>query len=285
MVSWMSSGSSRTSPFASAASTIAAATTWCEACSREPASRSTSSGALAGRRLDGDQARAADRERARLVEHDGVGARERLERAAALDENALARRLGDAGDEGDRRGQDERARRRRDQHREPADRIARQQPGRAGDEQRDGQEQQGVAVGQTDERRLRGLRRRDQAHDARIGALARRRGGAHLEGLAGIERAAARGLALAAVDRDRLSRQRRLVEHGARAGDHAVHRHDLAGAHQDGIADRDLLDGDVLEFRARLCGARPSGRGRPGTSDRARRARRRSPPARCRRHT
>ena len=73
-------------------------------------------GALAGRRLDGDEARAADRQRAGLVEHHGVRARQRLERPAALDQDAAPGRLRDAGDEGDRRGQDQRARRRRDQH-------------------------------------------------------------------------------------------------------------------------------------------------------------------------
>ena len=71
---------------------MAAATTWCEACSSEPAKRRTSSGALAGRHFDREQARAADRQGAGLVEQHRVRARERLERPAALDQNAAPRR-------------------------------------------------------------------------------------------------------------------------------------------------------------------------------------------------
>ena len=221
--------------------------------------------ALAGGRLDGDQARAADGQRARLVEDDGAGAGERLQRSAALDEDALARRLRDAGDEGHGRRQDERAGRRRHQHRQRPDGSPDSSQAAPATSKRDRQEEQGVAVGQADERRLRGLRRGDQAHDAGVGALARGGGGAHLEGLARIERAAARGLALAAVDRDRLSRQRRLVEHGAGARDHAVDGHDLAGAHHDCVADRHGIDGDVSGSVCADAVRDPAERGRPAT--------------------
>jgi hypothetical protein len=117
-------------------------------------------GALAGRGFDGDEPGAADREGPGLVEHDGMGAGQRLQGAAALDEDAVARRLRDAGDECDRGRQDQRAGRRRDQHRQAANGIARQEPGRSGDSEGDGQQQQRVAVGEPDERRLGGLRRR-----------------------------------------------------------------------------------------------------------------------------
>ena len=167
-----------------------------------------------------------------------------------------------------------------------ADRIARQQPGRAGDEQRDRQQQQREAVGQADERRLRGLRRRHHAHDAGIGALAGGGGGAHLEGLAGIDRAAARGLAACGASTGIGSPvSADFVDHGARAGDHAVDRHDLAGAHQDRVADRDLLDRRRPRSLRRAGDARCAARGRRAISDRARRARRRNPRAHCRRHT
>lgn len=110
--------------------------------------------------------------------------------------------------------------------------------------------QKRVTVRQPDERRFRGLCSGDQPHDARIDALARYRGASHLEGLAGIERTAAGRFTLSAVDRYGLSRQRRLVEHGTRARDDAVHRHDLAGQDEDGVADRDVLDGDILDSAA-----------------------------------
>ena len=75
------------------------------------------------------QARAADRQRAGLVEQHGVRSRQRLERPAALDQDAAPRRLRDAGDEGDRRRQNKRTGRRRHQHGETANQIARDQPG------------------------------------------------------------------------------------------------------------------------------------------------------------
>ena len=129
-------------------------------------------GALARGHLDREEPRAADGQRAGLVEQHGVGARQRLERAAALDQDAAPGRLRDAGDEGDRRGQDERARRRRHQHGQAADEIAGDEPGDEGERQRDRQEHQRIAVGKPHERRLGGLRRGHQTHDAGIGALA-----------------------------------------------------------------------------------------------------------------
>ena len=50
------------------------------------------------------------------------------------------------------------------------------------------------------------------------------------------------------MDRDRLSGQRRLVQHGARAGDDPIYRDDLAATDQDEISDRDRLYGDVLDM-------------------------------------
>ena len=84
---------------------------------------------FAGRDFDGEQPCAADRQRPGLVEQHGMGARQRFQRAAALDQNAAPRGLRDAGDEGDRGGQDQRTRRRGDQHGEAADHIVRDQPG------------------------------------------------------------------------------------------------------------------------------------------------------------
>jgi hypothetical protein len=106
---------------------------------------------------------------------------------------------------------------------------------------------QRVAICEPDERRLGGLRRRHHPHDACIGALPRRRGGADFEGLAGIERAAQSRFAFPPRNRDRLPRERGLIDDGAGAGDDAIDRDDLAGAYQDGIADRHLLDRDFLD--------------------------------------
>ena len=53
----------------------------------------------------------------------------------------------------------------------------------------------------------------------------------------------------AARSRNRLAGDRRLIDHRERAHDHAVDRNDLAGAHQNVVADRDFLDGYVFDGR------------------------------------
>ena len=171
---------------------------------------------LAGRGLDRKEPRAADRQRAGLVEEHGVRAGERFERPAALDQDAAPRRLRDAGDEGDRRRQDERAGGRGDDHRQRADGIAGEEPGKAGDRDGEGEEEERVAVGEPDEGRLGGLGRRDQADDTGIGALAGGPRRDHLEGFAGIERAAEDRRRFGPLDGHRLAGQGRFVDRGRR---------------------------------------------------------------------
>ena len=195
---------------------------------------------LARRDLDRKQPCAADRQRSGLVEQHGMGARQRLQRSAALDQDAAPRGLRDAGDEGDGRRQDQRTRRRRHQHREAADQVARDQPGGESQHQRHRQEDQGIAVGQPHERCFGGLRRGHQPHDARIGAFARPRRHRQLEGLADIQRAGQDGGAARLDHRDRLAGQRQFVDRGRGRADDAVDRNDFAGAHQEPVADRDL---------------------------------------------
>ena len=74
--------------------------------------------------VDRGQPRPAGRQGPGLVEQDDPSPGQGLERAAALDDHAAARRARDPGDDRDRRGQQERARRRHDQDGEPADRVA-----------------------------------------------------------------------------------------------------------------------------------------------------------------
>ena len=174
-------------------------------------------------------------------------ARQRLQRPAALDQDAAPGRLRDAGDEGDRRRQNQRTRRRRDQHGEAADQIARDQPGDEGERERDGQEDQRIAVGQPHERRLGGLRRGHQAHDAGIGAFAGGRRHRHFKGLAGVQRAAEDGGAARLDHRDRFAGQRQFVDRGRARCDDAVDRNDFAGPHQEPIADGDVADRHLLD--------------------------------------
>ena len=204
-------------------------------------------GRLARRNLDGKQPRAADRQRSGLVEQHGMGARQRLQRPAALDQNAAPGRLRDTGDEGDRRRQNQRTRRRRHQHRQTADQIAGDQPGDKGEHERQGQENQRIAVGHPHERRFCGLRRGHQAHDARIGAFASGRGHREFKGLAGVQRAGEDGGAARLDHRDRFARQRRLVDGCRSRGDDAVDRNDLARPHQKLVANSDVRYRHVLD--------------------------------------
>ena len=78
----------------------------------------------------------------------------------------------------------------RPEHGQRAHRIARDQPGGAGDRQRQRHEQERIAIGQADERRLLGLRRRYQTDDAGVGALLGGRDCRQVERIAGVDRAA-----------------------------------------------------------------------------------------------
>jgi len=115
-------------------------------------------GALARRRLDGNQPRAAHGQCSGLVKHHGVSSRERFQRSAALHQDAVPGGLRNAGDKSDRCGENERAGGRCDQHGERPDRVPRPEIGRGGNHERGRQQQQGKAVGEADKGRLRGLR-------------------------------------------------------------------------------------------------------------------------------
>ena len=168
-----------------------------------------------------------------------MGARQCLQRPAALDEDAAPGGLRHAGDEGDRCRQDQRAGCCRHQHGEAAKQIARDQPGNERERQGDRQEDQRITVGQPHERRLGGLRRGRQPHDAGIGALARESGHQHLKCLAGIQRAGKDGGAARPGDRNRFAGERRFVDRRSVRVDDTVDRHDLARVHQQPVADGD----------------------------------------------
>ena len=104
-----------------------------------------------------------------------MGPRQRLERRAALDQNAAPGGLGYAGDECNRRCQNERAWRCRHQNGQAANEIAGNEPRNRGHRHGDWKEHERVAVGQPHERRLRRLGCGDEAHDPGIGAFPRRR--------------------------------------------------------------------------------------------------------------
>jgi hypothetical protein len=90
--------------------------------------------------------RSPQRQRAGLVQQDGARLAEALDYSSALDEHARAGGPRDAGDQRDRGGEDQRARRRHHQDRDGAHRIAADQPRRRGSH-RQRQEDKYVAVG------------------------------------------------------------------------------------------------------------------------------------------
>ena len=148
--------------------------------------------------------------------------------------------------EGDRRGEDQRARRGDDEYRHSPTRSS-ANPGETSDDQRHQEEAERVVVGETDERRLRGFRLRDEAHDARVRAVTRTRRGAHVKGATGVHDAAANHVTQGALDGQRFSGERRFIQHGRIRGHRAVDRNQLSRGHHQQIARRDRVEFDHFE--------------------------------------
>ena len=192
------------------------------------------------------------RERSRLVEHGDAGATERLERTAALDEHAELRRAGDAGNDGDRHGEDQRAGCRHDQHGERADRVARPDPGAAGEQQSQGEEPEREAVRHANGRGLALLGLLDEADDRCIGAFRGGTQGDEIEGRADRRRAAQRFVAAPQRDGQGLAGQRRGVDHALVAGDGAVHGQHFALADEQRVARQHGFDRHLFEALLRV---------------------------------
>ena len=199
-------------------------------------------------------------ERAGLVEKHRGGACQLLHDDAPLEHHALARCARHARYQGDGCGEDERAGGGHHQHGQRPHRVAAHGPGDAGHHQGDGQQQCRVAVGHALERRTLGLGLFDQAHDGGVGALRRRAGGHQLECLCRIRHAASHGLAGQALHRQRLACERRLVEERRYVVHAAVHRHDLAGSHQQYVAGNHLFRRDPLQLSVGRAPHGPLGR-------------------------
>ena len=188
---------------------------------------------------------AAERERPRLVQKHGRDCSKSLDHATALDDHPGARRSGDAGDQRHGRCEDQRARRSHDEDSQRAHGIAGDRPGERCDEQGDGQEDDGVAVGETHERRPLGLHLTHEAHERGVRALGCGADRTGLEGVPGVRRPAAHRPALRVRNRQRLPGQRRLVHDGLPGDDDAVDGNHLARADDDDIPDGDLVDGHL----------------------------------------
>ena len=102
------------------------------------------------------------------------------------------------------------------QHAQRAHRVAGQQPGGAGDHERDRDEDHRVAVGHPHERGLLLLRLRDQPDDARVRALGGGRHRSEVDGGPRVHRAGSDRVAVRPLGRAGLAGERRLVEHARR---------------------------------------------------------------------
>ena len=110
-------------------------------------------------------------EGAGLVNDQHRGTRQSFEHGPALDQHAAPCRLAYAGNDGNRDRENERAWRGRNQHREHPQVFAGYHPCSACEKHGQSQEPQGKTISEPHHGRLRLLRRLNQAHNARIGAL------------------------------------------------------------------------------------------------------------------
>ena len=192
----------------------------------------------------------SDREGAGLVEQDGARLAERLDRSGALDDHAVAGGAREAGDERDRRREDQRARRGDHDDRQRPDGVAADRPREASGDHRRGEKEPGVAVGHPHERRAVRLRLLDQADERRISALGRGSVGANVKRGAGVRRPAQHRHSRPDRDGQRLAAQRARIDNSLGPDDGPVDRHDLAGSHDHDVARLDLGDGHLLELVA-----------------------------------
>ena len=200
-----------------------------------------------GSDVDRHQAGAAVGEGSGLVDDEAAHPRQRLQRLAALDQDAVAGGARETGNDRDRHREDQRARGRHHQDGDGADRITGPEPGNGGDGDRHAEKAERELVGQAGHGCLRALGGLNQADDAGIGALRRGACGEHVEGLAGIGRTAHQRLAGRVLDGERLAGQCRLVHHGDVVDDGTVDGDDIALADEKPVARRHDVEGDLLQ--------------------------------------
>ena len=128
----------------------------------------------------------------------------------------------------------------------------------AGHRQGDGQEPDGVTVGQAHGGGAGRFGRRRQTDDAGVGAVGRGRRGPQVEGAAGVDRPAAHRVARLALDGQRLAGHCRFVDHGDAGFDSAVDGDDLARFDDEQVGDGDAVGGNVDEA-VLFVGGGPSG--------------------------
>ncbi len=224
-----------------------------EPCSSAAATASTSGFVVSCARQDVGDHRPAFGERAGLVDDEARQAARLLQRCGVADDDTHLRAASRAHHDRRRRGESQRAWTGDHEHRhgvhERARRIVGEPPHREERHDRDGHdgrdEDARDTVGETLDRRLRALRLRDEAHDAR-----EQRGAADPRGLA-LEQAILVGRTREDLGAGRfrhryaLTRQRGLVDAGAAVADDPVHGDVLAGTDDEAVAGHDLVERNV----------------------------------------
>ena len=193
-------------------------------------------------------ARVAGGERAGLVQKQHLRAGQRLQRGAVLHQNAALRAARYAAHDRHRHREYQRTRRGHHQHRQRAQRIAAEQPGRAGQQQGQRNQDQRIAVGHPHERRTRLPRRLDHPHDAGVGAVRCRLGGAEVERRTGVDATAAHAVAALPAYRQRLAAERGFVQRGGGVQHRAIHRHHFAHAQQQAVARHHRVHRHLLQL-------------------------------------
>ena len=195
-------------------------------------------------------------ERSGLVQQQRGAPRELFQYTAALDNRAAPGCDRHSRHQRDRRGQDQRARGRDNQHGNSPVGAA-NRPREARCNQANQQEPGSVAIGHADERRLRLLGFGDQPDNSGVGAIGCVGAGDQVERRPGVHHAASDLIPLPALDRNRLTSERRLVQHRAASRDGTVHRDEITMSDQEHVARHDLVERHLLQGAAAVPARRP----------------------------
>src|SRR5215212_1340512 len=197
------------------------------------------------------------RESTRLVEHDGIYARDVLECRGVLDEdvvlrpNARAYRHGGRGRQAQSIGAGDHHRRDRESHRRDGGSATQEVPGEEGDDAgADGQDHQVLsgAVGKPLAGGLGVLRLLDEIHDLGESGVRTDCGGPKADAAAAVDRAGNDRISGPLGEGNALPRDQRLVYARLAHYDLAVHGHLVAGPKHDGVIETHLAAGDLHLF-------------------------------------
>ena len=247
------SGTAR--PRSCAAATIAPASGCSLAYSRPLARRSSPASSNGGSICDRGEARLPFRQRAGLVDDQGIDLLEPLERLGILDQHSGARATAHPDHDGHRRGEAEGARAGDDQHRDGADQRVSEarlgSPQRPGDERQRGNgnhrrhEERGDAIGQFLDWRACALRFTDHPDNACEQGVAAHPLGTHGEAASAVEGRSRQAGAGDLLDRDGLAGDERFIDGTTTVHHDSVDRDLLAGTDAQQVADSHVGDRHV----------------------------------------